>query len=293
MVKMATAECVVCSSDMLGEMPIWSERDQLLYWIDVRAPALHSYDPSRAKVHTYDLSEVVGSFFERQSGGLMLAMKSGLYFYDTNTENSDLWLNLEPKLPNNRLNDGKCDRQGRFWVGSMNDGDRLPTGSLFCIEQGGEHRILFDGITIPNSLAFSPDGRLMYFTDTPKKMIMVYDFDTDVGIPRNPRIFRDMRDHHGRPDGSTVDADGCLWNAEVAASRVVRYTPKGEIDRIINLPVSVVTSCAFGGPRLDTLYITTARQGLTLEQLEKQPLAGSLFAINTGAIGVPETLFAG
>lgn len=290
---MAAVECVVRSENILGEMPIWSGRDRLLYWIDVRAPALHSYDPSDAKVQTYPLPELVGSFCERQSGGLMLALKSGLYFYDTGAGVSKLWLDPEPELPNNRLNDGKCDRQGRFWVGSMNDGDRIPTGKMFCVEQGGDYRELFDGITIPNSLAFSPDGRLMYFADTPKKKIMVYDFDTDTGIPQNPRVFRDMQDHQGRPDGSTVDADGCLWNAEVHASRIVRYTPQGKVDRVIDLPVSVVTSCAFGGPGLDTLYITTARQGLTPEQLQNQPLAGSLFAINTGAVGVPETLFRG
>ncbi|NYT36840.1 SMP-30/gluconolactonase/LRE family protein [Allopusillimonas soli] len=274
-------------------MPIWSDRDQRLYWIDVRAPALYAYDPANGDVQTHTMRENIGSFCEREAGGMLLAMKSGLYLYDTQSRATELWFDPEPTLPNNRLNDGKCDRQGRFWVGSMNDGDRLPTGTLYSIEQKGKCRSFVNGITIPNSLAFSPDGSLMYFADTPTKKIMVYDFDPDDGVPSNPRVFRDMHDHPGRPDGSTVDVDGCLWNAEVHASRVVRYTPRGEIDQIIELPVSGVTSCAFGGPRLDTLYITTARQGLTSEQLGNQPLAGALFAALTGTTGVAETLLRG
>jgi sugar lactone lactonase YvrE len=265
----------------------------LLYWIDVRRPSLRTYDPSDSSVTTQLLDEKVGSFCERESGGLLFAMKSGLHYHDTQTHTTQPWFDPEPALPNNRLNDGKCDRQGRFWVGSMNDGDRLPTGSMYCVQPDGALCKSFDGITIPNSLAFSPDGRIMYFADTPQKTIMAYTVDPDVGVASDPRVFRDMRDHPGRPDGSTVDADGCLWNAEVHGSRVVRYTPKGDIDRIIDLPVTGVTSCGFGGARLDTLYITTARQGLNAEQLANQPLAGALFAVHTGPLGIAETPFRG
>lgn len=290
---MIQADCIVESKDILGEVPLWSARHQRLYWIDVRRPALQSYDLVTEKVERFELPEAVGSFCESKSGDMLLALKSGLYTFDTSSYQLDEWLNIEPDLPNNRLNDGKCDRQGRFWVGSMNDGDRLPTGSLYRIDADKKYEALLANITIPNSLAWSPDGNLMYFADTPSLKIMVYDFDTVEGIPHTPRVFRDMSGHPGRPDGATVDIDGCLWSAEVRGSRVVRYTPKGEIDKIVQLPVTGVTSCAFGGPKLDTLYITTATQRLSAEELARQPLAGALFAVAVGTQGVPEMLFLG
>lgn len=290
---MIQAECVVENGDRLGEVPLWSARDACLYWIDVRRPALQSYDPVSHHVERFELPEVVGSFCERQSGGMLLALKSGLHTFDLVTREITPWLQLEPNLPNNRLNDGKCDRQGRFWVGSMNDGDRLPTGSLYRVDGNKKNAALLSGITIPNSLAWSPDGRLMYFADTPQLRIMVFDFDIDEGVLRNARIFRDMADHPGRPDGATVDVDGCVWNAEVRASRVVRYTPAGKIDKVVQLPVTGVTSCGFGGTNLDTLYITSATQLLSEEERATQPLAGALFAANVGTQGVAETPFCG
>ena len=290
---MIQAECVVQNSDTLGEVPIWSVRDHCLYWIDVRKPALQAYDPSTGSIKQHPMPELIGSYCERQAGGMLLALKSGLYLYDPNTQELQPCLNIEPGLPNNRLNDGKCDRQGRFWVGSMNDGDRLPSGTLYRVDRDRESTPFITGITIPNSLAFSPDGKRMYFADTPTRKIMVYDFDTDTGIPHNGRVFRDMSSHPGRPDGATVDADGCLWSAEVHGSRVVHYTPDGEINQVVELPVTGITSCGFGGDDLDTLYITTATQGLSDEQRAQQPLAGALFAAHVGTKGVAEPMFRG
>jgi sugar lactone lactonase YvrE len=149
------------------------------------------------------------------------------------------------------------------------------------------------GITIPNSLAWSPNGRTMYFSDTPTMRIMAYDYDPESGALMTGRLFADLTGHPGRPDGSTVDADGCLWNAEVRGSRVVRYTPEGKVDRVITLPVSGVTSCAFGGPGMRTLYITTATQRLTEQELAQEPLAGGLFAVDVGVSGLAETPFKG
>lgn len=290
---MINVECVVRNGDTLGEVPVWSVRDRCLYWIDVRKPALQAYDPSTGAVTTHPMPELIGSYCEREAGGMLLALKSGLYLYDPGRRSLQPWLRVEPDLPNSRLNDGKCDRQGRFWVGSMNDGDRLPIGSLFRVDGNRDCRPFLSGITIPNSLAFSPDGKLMYFADTPTLKIMVYDFDTDTGTPYNGRVFRDMSLHPGRPDGATVDADGCLWSAEVHGSRVVRYTPVGDIDKVVELPVTGITSCGFGGDNFDTLYITTATQGLSEEQRAQQPLAGALFAANVGTKGVAEPMFRG
>lgn len=286
-------DCVVESRDTLGEVPLWCPKDELLYWIDVRRPSLQAYRPKDGSVRTWPLPEVVGSFCLRGSGGVVLAMKSGLYSYDLDVRRLERVVDPEPTLPNNRLNDGKCDRQGRFWVGSMNDGDRIPTGTLYAVDAGWQCRPTLRGLTIPNSLAWSPDGRTMYFSDTPTLRIMAYDYDPDSGTATRERLFADLSKHPGRPDGSTVDADGCLWNAEVRGSRVVRYTPAGRVDRVVPLPVSGVTSCAFGGTDLRTLYITTARQRLSKAELAAEPLAGALFAVDVGVPGIPETPFRG
>lgn len=287
------AECVVDSRDILGEVPLWSAKDESLYWIDVRRPTLQAYRPSDGSVRSWPLPEAVGSYCLRASGGMILAMKSGLFAFDLETRKLERVVDPEPQFPDNRLNDGKCDRQGRFWVGSMNDGDRLPTGTLYAIDADWQCRPTLSGLTIPNSLAWSPDGRTMFFSDTPTLRIMAYDYDPDSGTAADERLFADLSAHPGRPDGSTVDADGCLWNAEVRGSRVVRYTPDGRLDRIVSLPVSGVTSCAFGGTDMRTLYITTARQRLSEAELATEPLAGALFAVDVGVGGVPETPFRG
>lgn len=289
---MSDVSPVVTGANILGEVPLWSPSRRLLYWIDVRKPALYAYDPQSGAVQTHAFNEAVGSFCETASGKLLLALKSGLAWYDPDTRALQKWQDPEPQLPNNRLNDGKCDRQGRFWVGSMNDGDRIPSGTLYRVTGNGQITPHLSDLTIPNSLAWSPDGRKMYFADTPTLRILVYDFDLDDGVPHNPRVFLDMSQHAGRPDGATVDADGCLWSAEIHAGRIVRYTPEGKQDRVVQLPVKLVTSCGFGGDDLDTLYITTATQNLSEQQRAEQPLAGALFAVNVGVKGVCETPFA-
>lgn len=289
---MSQPHVVVNGANRLGEVPLWSPSRKLLYWIDVRQPALYCHNPASGHVRTIALPETVGSYCETSQGRLLLALKSGLHFLDPESESLTPWMSLEPHLPNNRLNDGKCDRQGRFWVGSMNDGDRIPSGTLYAVSGRSTLSAHLSGITIPNALAWSPDGRRMYFSDTFTRKVLVYDFDVDDGVPHNPRIFRDMTEQEGRPDGATVDALGCLWVAEIHAGRVVRYTPEGRLDRTVALPVSGVTSCAFGGDRYETLYMTTATQGLTESQRMQQPLAGALFAVDVGICGVPETVFA-
>jgi len=286
-------DCIVASRNTLGEVPLWSAKEDVLYWIDVRRPALYAYRPADASVRSWEFQEPVGSYCLRAKGGMLLAMKSGLFAFDQATGNLERLFDPEPEHPNNRLNDGKCDRQGRFWVGSMNDGDRLPTGSLFMIDLDLSCHRALQGITIPNSLAWSPDGRTMYFSDTPTLRIMAYDYDPASGTLSGERQFADLSSHPGRPDGSTVDIDGCLWNAEVRGSRVVRYTPNGKVDRIIELPVSGATSCAFGGVDMRTLYITTATQRLSEQELAQEPLAGGLFAVDAGVAGLAETPFMG
>jgi sugar lactone lactonase YvrE len=286
-------ESVVASQDVLGECTIWCDRDQVLWWVDIRGPSLKRYNPANGEVRGLALSEAIGSFGLTRSGKTMIAgMKSGLYFLDPQSGTLKLIAAPEQHVPQNRFNDGRCDRAGRFWAGTMSDGPREPVGSLYRLDPDGRCNRIRGELFVPNSIAWTPDDRLMYLADTHRHVIWAYDFDLAQGVVRNERVFADCSDHPGRPDGSCVDAAGCLWNAEYGGSRVVRYAPDGRIDQVIELPVSNITCCCFGGKGLDTLYISTARQKMTPEQLAREPLAGNIFACSPGARGLPEARFA-
>ena len=267
-----TVERVVDSQDQLGECPIWDERMHALWWVDIHGSALKRYDGTHVTV--MPMPEQPGSIALRRAGGLLVAMQSGVFVLGTR----------EPKLlvrpaeheAGLRFNDGRCDRAGRFWVGTLQDPDHPPRGVLYCIEADGRARAMKSAIRVPNSIAWSPDGRTMYFADSPRHKIWAYDYDAGTGGTSNERIF--ATPHPGFPDGSCVDADGCLWNAEWGASRVVRYTPAGRIDRVIAVPAKNPTCCAFGGTRLDTLYITSAE-------------GAGLFSTRPGVAGLLESRF--
>ena len=290
---MAQLECVHKGEHVLGESPIWSAAEQALYWVDIQAPAIHRLDPASGRVTTWTLDEPVGSIALRAQGGLLAAMKSGFHFFDPGTATLAPIADPEPHLPENRFNDGRCDRAGRFWAGTMSEASRDPVGSLYCLEPNLTVRLVRRGISVPNSLAWSPDSRVMYFADSHRRRIWAYDFDIDAGAIANERVFVNLDDHPGVPDGSTVDAEGCLWNAEHGGGRICRYAPDGRLERTIGLPVTQPTCCIFGGPDLKTLYITTARENLSPDQLAAQPLAGAVFAIEAGVSGLPEPAFAG
>ncbi len=285
-------DCVVRSHDRLGESPVWSAGERKLYWVDSRAPAVRRFDPASGALESRALPALVGSIGLRARGGLVLALQSGFHAVDAFDASLQAICDPEADAPENRFNDGRCDRRGRFWAGTMNDRRRDPTGALYRLDPDHRCTRVRDDIIVPNSIAWSPDDRTMYFADTYRTVILAYPFDLDAGALGTPRTFAD-RFARGRPDGSTVDADGCLWNAEYAGGRVVRYTPRGEIDRIVELPVSQPTSCCFGGPDLEVLYVTTASQRLNPEQLAGEPLAGSVFAVAVGVRGLPEPAFGG
>jgi sugar lactone lactonase YvrE len=237
------------------------------------------------------LPEVVGSIAFRERGGLLAATKSGIHFLDPADGRFERVANPESHLPENRFNDGRCDRQGRFWAGSMSDVRRDPVGTLYRFDADLACTRLRNAIIIPNSLAWSPDGRTMYFADTNRHTIWAWDYDPATGVATRERVFADTG--AGRPDGSCVDADGCLWNAEYGGGRLVRYTPDGKLDRTVDLPVANPTCCCFGGARLDVMFVTTARQRLQPEELARQPLAGSVLALRPGVRGLPESRFGG
>lgn len=284
-------EVAVRGADRLGECPLWDERERMLWWVDSREPAAKRLDPASGAVMMLVLPEVVGSIALRGQGGLLAAMKSGIRFLDPASGALEAIASPEGDLPDNRFNDGRCDRAGRFWAGTMSDVKRDPVGSLYRFEADLSCSKLRNAIIIPNSLAWSPDGRTMYFADTNRHTIWRYDYDPASGAATGERVFAETGG--GRPDGSCVDADGCLWNAEYGSWRLLRYTPQGRIDRTIELPVANPTCCCFGGDDLGTLYVTTATQRLTPEDLARQPLAGSVLALRPGVHGLPESRFAG
>ena len=288
-------DVLVACANVLGESPLWCERRQRLFWVDIRAPAMLSCDADGSRLVTATMPELIGSFaFCRDNDNAsIVAMKSGLYDYDFATAKLALIAAPDASLPDHRFNEGKCDPRGRFWAGTMNDIVREPTGSLFRLDAGRRCDRVLTRITVPNSLAWSPDGSTMYFADTETRTIVAYDYDLDEGVPSRARPFVDLRSGIGRPDGSTVDAEGCLWNAEVLTGRIVRYAPDGRELRAWKLPVSRVTSLTFGGPDLRTLYVTTSSYKLTAQQLAEQPLAGALFAMRAPVAGLPVARFAG
>jgi len=287
-------ECVLKCGNALGEVPLWHATTQCLWWIDVRTPSIQHWNPSTGTHQIYDLPTTsVGSWAFRRQGGMLLSLQDGLYSFNPVNGHTTRLLTLESDISGHRLNDGRADNLGRFWIGTMHDTVRGATGSMYRVDPDLSVHKAFDQVDIPNSTVFSPDDKLMYFADSPAKKIWVFDFDLAEGRVFNRRLFVDCASDNGVPDGSAIDQDGCLWNANYGGGRIVRYTPQGNIDRIVQLPVTQPTCCTFGGPNLDTLYITTARQKLTQEQLAPQPLAGGLFALNTSTQGVPVAAFAG
>jgi sugar lactone lactonase YvrE len=291
---MVEIDCLTDRRNVLGEGPIWSPAEQALYWVDIRQPSVCRYDWVHRSLTTWAMPELIGSLAVRSQGGLLIALQSKLARFNPSTSEIVSIASPEGHLPPMRFNDGKCDRRGRFWVGSMNNevrGD--PSGVLYCLDSEHRSRKMEGGFSTPNSLAWSPDDKWMYFADTFTRTIFTYAFDIDSGTISNRRVFAQIAEGAGGPDGSTVDAEGCLWNAVYGGWCLHRYTPDGRVDRVVDLPISQPTSCAFGGPNLDILYVTSATNRLSPEELSRQPLAGGLLAVDVGAKGLPEPYFAG
>lgn len=287
---MNSVECALHWEATLGEVPVWSFRDSLLYWVDIRAPALHGLDLATGINRTWPMPEAIGAVAIHAKGGLLLALASGLARFDPANATLTPIYPIEADNPTSRLNDGRCDRQGRFWVGSMDRSDPKG-GSLYCYHPNGTLHRLFGGIQIPNGLAVSPDGRNLHFCDSPTGQLTLRALDPHTGLLGPPSLFA-VCERPGSPDGAVYDADGCLWVVHYEGARVTRYTPDGRIDRVIALPVPCPTACCFGSDGLDTLFVTSARIGLKEEALRDAPLSGSIFAIFPGVRGLPEPAFA-
>ena len=287
--------CVLDIRAELGECPLWCSSEQALYWVDIYEGKLNRFDPSSGRNRTWTLPEPIGSFALCADGAALLALKSGLYRYDLKSEALEPLAQPEAHLPNNRLNDGRCDFQGRFWIGSMQDpvDPDHPAGTLYRFGPNNQCMPAVGGLFVSNGLAFSPDGRTLYHSDSypSVRTIWAWDLDTSEGKLANRRVFVDTKGMPGRPDGGAVDADGCYWMAANDGWEIVRFTPTGKVDRRIALPVAKPSMLAFGGPHLDVIYVTSIRpRGIDLQD---QPQAGSLFAVEAGVTGLPEPRFAG
>jgi sugar lactone lactonase YvrE len=293
--SVGAVECVLKAEAVVGESPVWCAREQALYWVDITGQKIHRFHPNTGCNDTFHLPQPVTCLGLRQGGGLVLTLPKEIAFFDPATGNLREINRVEEDKPANRFNDGKCDRQGRFWAGTMNAVQwEAPSGSLYRLD--GELRVTREqtGCICADGLDWSPDGRVLYFTESFGYCIYAYDFDAVIGQIANRRLFASVDKKSGAfPDGLTVDAEGYVWSVHNKAGRVVRYSPVGDIDRVVELPVPRPCSCAFGGARLDVLYITTARETLTASQIAGAPLSGSLFAITPGVRGIAASAFAG
>jgi sugar lactone lactonase YvrE len=282
-----------CHAD-LAEGPVWDPHEGVLYWVNIKAHEIHRFDPATGKDTHWKTPADVGSIGLRQEGGMIVALKTGFFFFDPPTGKFTAIVEPEASQPDNRFNDGKTDRQGRFWAGTLYDPDETKaTGCLYRLDTDFTCHKMVDGIFASNGLAFSPDSKTAYYADSKQRKVWAWDFDAVDGALSNRRVFIELRAGEGGPDGAAVDDDGCYWLTQPPASLVVRYDPKGRIDRMIEMPVSQPTCCAFGGPRMDILYITSASYRLPAEKLAKEPLAGALFAIHPGVTGPADARFAG
>ena len=292
---MSDVETVVDRRSLVGEGAIWDARRQRLLWVDILGHLLFFYDPATGENRGINLLQAVGTVVPRAKGGVVVALHNGFARLDTETERMTPIADPEADLPGNRFNDGKCDPAGRLWAGTMAfDGMRdREQGALYCLDADGTVTRKLGRVSISNGIVWSADARTMYFIDTVKNDVRAFDYDLETGSIANERVTV-RNDGDGHFDGMTIDAEGMVWIALFGGGAVKRYDPEtGQHLATIELPVTCVTSCAFGGPDLDQLYVTSASYRLTAAELAEQPLAGSLFRAVPGACGVPAFEYGG
>ncbi len=265
---------------LLGEGPVWDAHRQCICWVDILNGHIHEFTPTRNTYRQIQVNDMVGAVALRTNGHFIAALKSGLAFVNRDTGAVQMLHHPEVHLPGNRFNDGKCDPAGRFWVGTMALSEEPGAGSLYMIEKDLSHSRKIEGVTISNGMAWSPDHKTFYYIDTPTMEVVAYDYDIRTGEIAGKRTAITIPENQGFPDGMTIDREGMLWIAHWDGWQVTRWDPGAGTQLLsLSLPVARVTSCTFGGADFQDLYITTARVGLTEEQLAQQPLAGRLFVV--------------
>ena len=287
----ASLRCVLPWGAQLGEAPVWHDGENVLYWVDILHPAVYRFDPQSGRNEACDTGKLISAAIPTQDGRLLVASQDGIEWLDFATGEMSPFTSPESGVSDNRLNDAKVGPDGAIWIGSMRIDASRPTGALYRVETDGTTSRRESGITVSNGLAWSPAGDAFYFVDTVPGLIYVYDCDPATGIISNRRVFAQIPESEGRPDGIAVDVQGGVWCAIWDGWRVNRYDPSGKLERTVDLPIPRPTSVAFGGSDLDTLFITSARTRLPASSLSEAPLSGGLFACSPGVAGVPVGLF--
>ena len=286
-------ERITANPDLLGECPVWDTTTDVLWWVDIEGKSIRRYEPGGDTVASCDLVGRPGSIaLTDRTGRLLVAMEHQVGWFDWDSGSWVTWQDLEPAATGNRLNDGRCDPIGRFWVGSMFERttDNKFTGHLYCVEPSGTSSTVESGLGVSNGLAFSPDGMVMYHADTFRNTVWKYEYELQSGRRSNKRVFTHYLGLPGAPDGACLDESGCYWTACVGGSAVARLTPDGHVDRIVELPLRYPTMPAFGGPGLSTLFLTSLRRDTHTPA--DQGLDGHLLALDVGVSGIPEPNFA-
>lgn len=288
-------EPVTTHRSLLGESPLWDDQSQTIFWVDILQGEIHAYALPTHRHRRLKLGQAVGAIALSPPGRLVGALQQGFFFIDSGNGALDFIAGPEAHLPGNRFNDGKCDPAGRFWAGTLNTKGEPGGGNLYALQPDGTVVLKIPGVSVSNGMAWSPDGRCFYYIDTPTRTVVAYDFDCETGSIRDQRVVVCIPEQMGKPDGMTIDEEGMLWIALWGGGRVTRWHPQsGRLLHHFMLPVTQVSSCTFGGARLTDLYVTTARVGLTPQELEEQPLAGALFVLeNCGFRGLPAAGFGG
>jgi sugar lactone lactonase YvrE len=290
---MSAVRCVLPAQDLLGETPLWCERTQSLLWLDIDAGRLQRLHPAsgRHDVFTFDARYTGTLALTRRAGQVLIGLDLGLHLFDLGTGELRALCQVEPAASDNRLNDGRCDARGRLWVGTMDNQLSRPNGSFYRVDPDGSVHRQFGDVIVSNTVALSPAQDRLYFSDTRRFTTWQFPLDARAGTLGERQVFVDHSASRCRPDGACVDAQGYVWNAIFAAGRVVRYSPRGEVDRVIELPTTNPTCACLGGPGFKTLYITTARKFLDRAQLRREPLAGAVLAVDVEVPGLPEHRF--
>lgn len=269
----------------LGEGPVWVERDEALWFVDIKKQLIHRFDPANGATQNWDAPEQVSFLFPAEAGGFVAGLHSGLYHFDERHGRFDRILDVEMEKPGNRLNDGAVDPKGRLWFGTMDNKESSNSGAFYCFAEGEVRETAINGIAITNGPAVSPDGSTLYLVDTKAGTIEAAEIHHDGELgPR--RSFVTIEAADGHPDGPTIDSEGCLWIALYGGWEVRRYSPIGDLLERVRFPVANVTKIAFGGADLRTAYATTARQLLSADEIAKQPQIGDLFTFDPGVAGI-------
>lgn len=290
---MAQPEPVLDAGAVCGESPVWAVEERALYFTDIPGAIMHRFEPDTGAHESYAMPEPLTAFAMREAGGFVAAMRSGFALVEPARGVVEWLARPEADRPDNRLNDGRCDRDGRFWAGSMHLPRTDFAGTLYRLGTDRSCTPMAGDVIVSNGLAFSPDGSTMYWSDSRSSRVFAFDFDRATGDIANRRLFFETTEAQGRPDGAAVDAEGFYWSACYLGSRILRIAPDGTLDREIAMPVRDVTMVAFGGDDLDTLYVTTSCEALSKPERADSPLAGALFAVDPGVKGLPEPKYRG